>query len=211
MGESPVGLEGALRTFLGGAGESLDVYGLLGLDFEQGEQELCHCGEHYVGEDLRTQIPPLFVREWNEIEDDEHFFTDIQIMHNLTAFEHGDMLHPVWQVSQEVEIDSHTLILWAVETMRDVRFLALGLSGEGEELSFYTQEVLYTIAELNPGEAVALNVSFLHYLIPRFGITFLDESGEIKRMFVSESMRGGCFPLFVLGLHDETHFMDWAD
>ena len=190
MEENPLGLEGALQTFLAGSDE----------------QELCYCGEHYVGEDLRIQIPPLFARNRSEFD-----FQVVHITHYLTAFEHGDMLNPVWQVSRGAEINDHTLILWTDEPLRDVRFLALGLDGEGEEMSFYTRELLHSITTLNPGESIALNVSFLHYLIPRFGITFLDESGEITRVFVRESMRGGCFPLLTLGLHDETHFALWTD
>ncbi|MCL2217429.1 MAG: M56 family metallopeptidase [Defluviitaleaceae bacterium] len=198
MEETPYGLEGALQTFL--ANESIALVSTA---------ELCHCGEHYVGENLRWPTPPLNIREWNEVDDE--FLNNFQTIHTLTSHEQGGFERPYWLVSQEVEFNHHTIILWPDERLRDFRFVALGFNDDDGHVTFYTREILFRIGELAPNDAVALNVSFLHYLIPRGGIIFYDARGERRKMLIHESMRGGCFPLFNLGIHDETHFAGWSE
>ena len=108
-----------------------------------------------------------------------------------------------------------TLVIWADEPLRDFSFVSLTFNsdyGESDEVRdyFYTREVLLTIDELTPTDAVVLNVFFPHYLISRGGVVFTDADGIQRRMFIAESMRGGCWPHFYLSPHnDETHWADW--
>jgi hypothetical protein len=50
---------------------------------------------------------------------------------------------------------------------------------------------------------VVLNVFFSHYLLPHGAIIFTDEAGKTWRMFINESMRGGCYPVYGLGFPHE--------
>jgi hypothetical protein len=75
-------------------------------------------------------------------------------------------------------------------------------SDEKDKTFFYTEEIVYTVDELFPGDALLLNVGFVHYLIPRGGLIFTDENGEQKSMLITESMRGGCFPRYGLSPHN---------
>jgi hypothetical protein len=156
--------------------------------------ELCHCGEHYVNEDLRQPTPPLNIREMHEV--DAEFLDSFETIHTFTYIQ--------W----ETDLYS-TIVLWPDEILHDFTFLSLGFNGDAERMQFYTREVLMTIGELPPTEAVVLNVAFVHYLIPRGGLIFTDADGAEMRMFISESMRGGCWPIFNLAIHDETHWADW--
>jgi len=44
-----------------------------------------------------------------------------------------------------------------------------------------------------------LNVAFSHYLLPHGAIIFTGEDGVQRRMFIHESMRGGCYSIYHLG------------
>ena len=66
-----------------------------------------------------------------------------------------------------------------------------------------TQEVLLTVPVLRPTDAVVLNVAFEHYLLPHGAVIFTDANGVQWRMFIGQSMRGGCFPIYSLGLPHE--------
>ena len=155
--------------------------------------ELCHCGEHYVHEELRQPTPPLNIRDEDV---SAEFLSAFAAIHTYTFIQ--------WETDQY-----STLVLWPDEVLHDFSFVYLGFNETDGGGNFYIHEVLLVIGELPPTEAVVVNVAFEHYLIPRGGIVFTDESGTERRMFISESMRGGCFPLFNLIPHDESNFADW--
>jgi hypothetical protein len=149
----------------------------------------CHCGEHYVDEDLRRLAPPLHIHEmWSGFVGE--FLTDVENIYEATLIQ-WDTEHP------------DSLVIRTDEPLRNVMFVSLGhdFSDLENEIFFYTEEIIYTVDELLPGDALLLNVAFAHYLIPRGGLIFTDESGEQKSMIISESMRGGCFPRYELSSH----------
>jgi len=176
--------------------------------------ELCPlCGDHFIGEDLRTPTPPLFIREWHEV--DEEFWNNMDGRIGLTYIEHsGDMDNPIAQIEQwwgASQLDYNTMLIWSEEELRDVRVVALGFNDFGDEMSFFVRHELLTIGWLSPNSMIMVNAGLFHYLIPRMGITFTDASGNHNRMLIHESMRGGCYPLFNLGIFDENHFALWDD
>ena len=174
---------------------------------------LCHCGEHYIGQDLRQPTPPLNIREWNEV--DESFLDNFGPRQGLAYIEHsGDLANPVTRVEEwwgHSQLEYHTMLIWADQEIYDFRVVALGFDETGDTMSFYVRHELLSFGWLAPNNLLMINASLLHYLIPRMGITFTDAYGNNHRMLISESMRGGCFPLFNLAVHDESHFALWDD
>jgi len=162
---------------------------------EDNTSYLCECGMPFIS----TLSLPLNIKDIDAYSD---FLDTFEIVYTTTYLQ--------W----ETEFYS-TLAFWSDEPLREFTFLSLGFNGDSERMSFYTQEVLLTIDELLPTDVVVLNVAFIHYLIPRGGITFIDESGTQWRIFIQDvSVRGGCelcFHSFILNPHDETHFADWID
>ena len=156
--------------------------------------DLCGCGlypAHYV---LPSPTPPLNILS-RDIDDE--FLSTFDTVHTFTY--------------QQWETDWYgTIILWPDEPLRDFAFLSI-LFDEDDDGMFYTvREELLTIDKLLPGHAVVLNVAFFHYLIPRGGVIFTDANGVQRRMLIADvSVRGGCFPYFILIPHDETHWADW--
>jgi hypothetical protein len=153
------------------------------------DNERCHCDTHYIHEVLRTPTPPLHIREtWGEVLVDE-FFTDFETIYETTFIQ--------WDTESY-----SSLIIWTDNPLRDVMFVSLGSYYHSGNMVngayFYTDEILYTVDEFLPGDALVLNVAFVHYNIPRGGLVFTDENGIQKSMVISESMRGGCFPQFSL-------------
>ena len=187
------GQEGALRAFLAE---------------QNSNRELCYCGEHYVGEDLRWHsTPPLNIREWRE--QDMGFDTGIRdsfdTIHNFTF---AEQVNGSFILQNIVEIHPNTIILWADETLRDFRIVVLDFYDDDGIMSFHPAETLFALDLLSPGDVILLNAQLSHYLIPRVGITFTDANNRLHRLLLQESMRGGCFPLFTL-LNYEDHFAGW--
>ena len=96
--------------------------------------------------------------------------------------------------------------MWSDAPLRDFSFVSLDTAGHywdetetPSRLIIHTHEVLLAVDELLPTDAVVLNVNFFHYLLPYGAIIFTDEDGARWRMFIWESMAGGCFPTFSLG------------
>ena len=162
---------------------------------EDNTSYLCECGMPFVS----IQHSPLNIKDISIHSD----FLDI-----------FETIHTTTYLQWETEFYS-TLAFWSDEPLRNFTFLSLGFNEYNERMSFYTQEVPLTIEELLPTDVIILNVAFIHYLIPRGGITFKDESGMQWRIFIQDvSVRGGCelcFHSFILSPHDETHFADWTD
>jgi len=175
------------------------------------EYELCSiCGEHYVHEELRAQTPPLHIHEiqleWPLVESSEAAHVE-----TVDAFLNDfDTVHTVTYIQWDTEWYA-SLVIWSDEPLRNVSFLSLGFDYAEERPYFYTRAELLTVDELLPNDALLLNVAFEHYLVPRGGLIFTDENGVERRMFISESMRGGCFPQFHLLPYDtpDVVFADW--
>lgn len=157
------------------------------------ENELCHCGEHYRGEYLRDLTPPMNIRE--------HYDMDFKL------FDEAENIYSTTYIQWESEWTS-ALFIWTDEPVYNFSFVSLSWRhNEGEEFEFFTREILLNIDELLPSDIVILNVNFIHYLLPHGGLIFEDSNGELVRMYIIESMRGGCFPAYHLGFHND----DWAD
>ncbi|MDR0272909.1 MAG: hypothetical protein LBI27_06295, partial [Clostridiales bacterium] len=94
-------------------------------------------------------------------------------------------------------------ILWTDTALRDFKVVTLDVAEHywenDEHLIIHTDEVLFEIDELQPTDLVVLHLYFPHYLLPHEAILYTDENGVQMRMFIHESMRGGCYPLFILG------------
>jgi predicted small lipoprotein YifL len=157
--------------------------------------EVCSdCGDHKVGENLRIQTPPVNIRESHEVADG--FSDEFENTYTCTFIQ--------WETDYY-----STLYLWTDEPLRDFKFVSLDAASfyateeEEPKIMIDTLEVLLTVPELLPTDVVVLNVAFVHYLIPRGAIIFTDEAGKTWRMFIGESMRGGCYPVYGLGLPRE--------
>ena len=96
-----------------------------------------------------------------------------------------------------------TLVFKSDIPLRDFKLVSLDVAGhywtDNSELIIDTDEVLLTVPELLPNDAVILNVAFRHYLLPHGAIIYTDEQGTEWRMFIGQNMRGGCYPVFGLG------------
>lgn len=171
-----------------------------------GLSALCHeCG--YVHEPLREPTPPLNIHElfapWQGQDAD---FPQAEHEANVAEFVRGfDNVHTATYIQFEANWYS-TIILWTDTPLRDFSFVSLDVAGhewtEAGQLVIGTQEVLLTVDELLPNDAVVLNVAFSHYLLPHGAIIFTDEQGELRRMFIREDMRGGCYPSYRLVYDD---------
>jgi len=170
--------------------------------------ELCHCGAHYLHEEVTHPTPPLNMhhveREWPPADGDEEVHA-AAIAEFVRGFE---TVRTFTYLQWETEW-YNTLVFWPDTPLHDLAFVSLGLNDTVQEPYFYTQDVLFTIAELLPTHAFVLNVALEHYLIPRVGLIFTDEHGTQRWMFLAEDMRGGCFPPFLLIPHEESPFADW--
>ena len=122
----------------------------------------------------------------------------VQFQEFLDQFEY---IHRINYHQFETGPKGYSFVVWTDEPIRDFFFASLDVDGhdwhEGQ-LVINTQELIFKIDELLPGYAVLFSVSFTHYLLPHAGVGFVDYSGGNVRMFVMESMRGGCWPVFLL-------------
>ena len=166
-------------------------------EFDENSYERCYCGDMYLHETGRWPTPPLNIEERGI---DAEFLSEFENVHTFTYLQWEGYWYS-------------TLAFWPDEPLRDFSFLSLDLNSNGERQAFHTREVLLNVEELLPSDVVVLNVLFVHYLIPRGGIVFTDESGVQRRMFIQDvSARGGCsqcFLGFILSPHDENHWADW--
>jgi hypothetical protein len=143
---------------------------------------LCYCGEMYRHE-LRFPTPPINIREQWEVDDDF-----------LSQFEN---VHKVTYLQRETDW-SATLIIWADEPIRDFSFVSLD-----NHADYYpVRQVLFTVENLPPTDAVVLTLAFVHYFHPHGGIAFTNADGTRHTMFFVESMEGGCVPTFHSGFTD---------
>ena len=169
------------------------------------------CGDHYIGEDLRTlQVLefgfftyPMNIRdsfEWEMVD---------ALEGTLDAFLSGfDTVHEV--TYQQWEADWYnTIILWSDTPLRDFYIVSLAVGEDvDDKMGIFAQELIFSTEELLTSHAIVLNVAFAHYLLPHGGLIFTDENGDMRRMFINESMRGGCYPHFTLSFYDEDGW-DW--
>jgi len=144
-----------------------------------------------VGEDLRQPTPPMNFREPHEF--DRRFLGRFTNIHEATLIQ--------WETEP-----GEPFLIWSEEPIFDFYFVALDFTGD---LEFSTREVVLYIDEIAAGEAVLITAVFEHYLIPRGGIIFTDQKGIEHRMFITESMRGGCWPSMGLSPHTTNEWMTW--
>jgi len=171
--------------------------------------ELCpDCGMHYVHELLRQPTPPMNIHEmfalWQGVDAD---FPQEEHEANIAKFVRDfENVYTVTYAQFETSWLG-TIILWTDSPLLNFSFVSLDVAGhdwdENGQLVINTQEVLFAVPELLPTDAVVLNVTFAHYLLPHGAIIFTDEDGVQRRMFIHEDMRGGCFPSYRLGLAHE--------
>ena len=179
-----------------------------GYDYGSDEYELCYCGEHYVHEDLRQAPPPMNIHAiFAPWQGPDGVFPKEEHEANVAEFVRDfENVHTVTYIQWETDWHS-TLVLWPDVPLRDFSFVSLDVAGhewtDDGRLIINTREVIHTIDELLPTDAVVLNVAFAHYMLPHGAIIFTDEQGVRQRMFIWEDMRGGSFPLFNLGAAHE--------
>jgi len=171
--------------------------------YEVLEYQRCGCDGWYLSEIARRPTPPLNFRElfWESVDLD-----GFNTVHQFTFIE--------WEnhAAHYVTDWEYAFILFPDQNLRDFSLHHLGLNGGGDEMAFYTKEILLTIPEFAAGDALALNLHLSHYLIPRAGFTFVDESGQMHRMLVQDGTpRGGCGPHFGISHHDPQWGFGWAD
>jgi len=153
---------------------------------------------------LRHPTPPLNLREGYEVGDG--FLEDFARVHEASYF--------------QFELDGwegNRLYFWTDEPLRDVRFVSLNfdldwLDGEDEydtQTRYSVFNVILALDSLQVNEVVALNVAFAHYLLPHGGVIFTDQDGNEQRMFLLESMRGGCYPGFLLAVYETNEWQVW--
>ena len=150
--------------------------------------ERCGCGEAYVHEVTHPLTPPININE-RDGHDDE-FLAQFDYIH---YFEYAET-HLDWR---------NRLVFWTDEPLRDLSFISIGWATIAQRSYYYTLETHFTIDEFLPGEAFMLDVVFFHYLVPRGGLSFIDSNGERQFMGLAESMRGGCWPGFLLFHFDD--------
>ena len=176
-------------------------------DYSYNENILCDfCLDHYIGEDLRLHwgnTHPMYIRD---IDIDGYVeFYNVQADIFLSEF---DIIYEHTYIQPYTGWPT-TMVMWPDETLTNFSFVSLELGGD-DGMTFYTSEVLFVIDELNPNDAVVLNVSFYHYLIPHGGIMFTDSNGVDRQFFIIDaSVRGGCWPHWGLSEHDENHWALW--
>ena len=171
--------------------------------------ERCDCGgHHYIGEDLRSPTPPLVMREPREWGTPlQHFQESFQ--HFQEALYQFENIHRITYHQFETERHYYSFIIWTDEPLRDFFFASLDVAGHywyDDKLVIGTREVIFEIDELLPGDAIIFDVAFSHYFLPRAGVGFTDSNGANRRMFILESMRGGCWPMYFLAPLSD----DWA-
>jgi hypothetical protein len=178
--------------------------------------EMCACGEGFAHEMLRQPTPPMNIHEifvpWYGQWNDGRFLWE-EHMANVAEFV-SDFENVREITYQQFETDFYsTIILWADSPLRDFSFVTLDVAGhyweDDARLVIGTRDELLVIDYLPTTDAVVLNVAFAHYLIPHAAIIFTDEQGSRQRMFIQESMRGGCFPVFHLAPHNPEWIADW--
>jgi hypothetical protein len=170
------------------------------------ESEWCYCGVHHADEPVKQPSPPLNISEvlwdWSLNIDEAMILKETEIHEFVKGF---DFVHEHTYLQWD-EGWVNSIVLWPDETLRDFSFVSLTFDGYNV---YSVAEILLTIDELPPTQAVVLNVAFEHYLFPRGGIIFTEESGEQRRMFIQESMAGGCIPHFHLVPHENVSWAVW--
>jgi len=108
----------------------------------------------------------------------------------------------------QVDIEPRTIIIWSDEPLREISFVSLH---HNAVCCAYVYEVLLTVNNFQPTDALVLTVVFEHYLLPRAGILFTDNTGVRHHMFIIESMADG--PAFILSPtnHMMDRFTDWLN
>jgi len=172
---------------------------------------LCHCGAHYVGDNLRQPTPPINMREWHEV--DTAFLDNFGARWGITFTEHGDLENPIpfaerwWGHSG---LQYHTMLIWPEEEITDLRIVALGFTETDDEMTFYVRHELDHAGWVAPYSLIMVNATLHPHHAPRMGITFTDSHGVHHRMLIQEDTRGGYCPRFSL-IDFNDHYATWDD
>ncbi|MCL2377099.1 MAG: hypothetical protein FWC76_06865 [Defluviitaleaceae bacterium] len=152
------------------------------------EYERCECGLSYAHDVARPPTPPINIID----------HVDDEFLEQFDRIHHFDFA--------EADIEwRNRIVFWTDEPLRDLSFITLGHTHMATRRYYYTREVPFAIDKLLPGEAFVLDVLFFHYLIPRGGLSFIDEAGQQQFMGIFESMAGicACWPHFHLFHFDD--------
>ena len=71
-------------------------------------------------------------------------------------------------------------------TLKNLDFISIGLEDTGEQLSFFAEDILYSINELSP-EKVLVIKTFISEGNPSRGISFLDKNNIKRCFYISEN------------------------
>ena len=71
-------------------------------------------------------------------------------------------------------------------TLKNLDFISIGLEDTGEQLSFFAEDILYSINELSPKKALVIK-TFISEGIPSRGISFLDKNSIKRCFYISEN------------------------
>ena len=151
--------------------------------------ESCYCGWDYTY--AMSSIYPFNIREFIIPENiDDEFLAEFSYIHTFT--------YKQWDFG-----DYHNLVIWVDAPVRNLSFVLLSYIEDewpehGWPIYFDAQNILFTVDELLPTEALVLNVIFAHYLLPSAGLMFTDIDDVQRYLILHESMAGCCFPQFLL-------------
>ena len=154
---------------------------------EEYESERCYCGAVYAHEVEvagRAATPPLNINDRAS----DNFI---------------DKFDYVYEFSFHLRNTgrSDRIVLWVDAPVRELSFVHLGYIVDGGYR--YVSEELFTVDEFSPGEALVLEGHLAcHSSIPSTGLSFVDENGERRIMFLTENMADVCpicGPIFIMG------------
>ena len=146
--------------------------------------EFCDCGSFYADMVVRQDTPPLHIHEFP----DDDFMEQFAVRHYVDFAD--------WDTEWRAR-----LVVWTERAITELSFVSLTDHVWVFDILHYpahARETVFTLDALLPGEALVLDVSFMHYLIPRGMLTFTDYDGTRQSMLITESMAGGCIPWYHL-------------
>ena len=78
------------------------------------------------------------------------------------------------------------IVIWTDGIQKNFDFISVGSEYTGEQISFFAEDILYSINELTSEKALMIKM-FISEGIPSRGISFLDENSVKRYFYISES------------------------
>ena len=151
--------------------------------------ELCYCGEHYLGEIIMQAVPPINIHAIIPQYEYQGAFPLEKHRKNVTDFlKRFDAVHTIDYITWESDWYD-TVIIWSDTPLKDFSFVALK---NDENFDFSATEVLFAIDELPSNSALVINVNFSSERLYRGEIIFTDANNVQKHITFSETAIGGC-------------------